>query len=186
MVVAQPELPRLSRITLLAAVAACRALEAVGSPAISIKWPNDLMRGQRKIAGILVEQLRSPSGEPLLLIGVGINLSLRPGDLPPELEQLATDAGLDERPDTRNSVLGELVQELDQSLAQLGSPGDQARGREYCSRSWLDRRTVVLEYKGQRQTVEIASLTPSGDLLLRDGRELTGEYVQLISVGSGV
>lgn len=182
LVIALPQLPRLSRVTLLTAVAACRALEAAGSPPLAIKWPNDLMRSEAKLGGMLVEQLSDASGRQLLLIGVGINLSLRPGDLPDELLTLATDAGLDASAATRNAVLRNLVRGIDTALADLGTPADADWGREYCRRSWLNGRRVELLFEGRAQTVEIDEVSCEGDLLLGDGRTLRGEHVQLLSV----
>lgn len=182
LVLVQPALPRLSRVTVLTAVAACQALEAAGSPPIAIKWPNDLMRGEGKLGGILVEQIISPHGEDLLLVGIGINLSLRPGDLPSELGALATDADLAPTAACRDEVLRHLVRGLDGALAALGTPADHAWGQEYGQRSWLNGRRVRLQYQDQQQTVEIASVSAEGDLLLGDGRTLRGEHVQLLSL----
>ena len=182
LVLAQPDLPRLSRVTVLTAVAACRALEAAGSAPIAIKWPNDLMHGEGKLGGILVEQLTSPGGQELLLVGIGINLALNPGDLPEELRSLATHADLSPTEVTRNSVLSPLVSGLDGALAALGSAEDHAWGQEYSRRSWLNGRRVRLQFEGQAQTVEVASVSTEGDLLLGDGRTLRGEHVQLLSL----
>jgi len=181
LVLVQPTLPRLSRVTVLTAVAACRALENAGSPPMAIKWPNDLMRGEGKLGGILVEQVTSPQGQDLLLVGVGINLSLRPGDLPDELNALATDAALAPTAACRDQALRQLVEGLDGALAALGTPADHAWGQEYARRSWLNGRRVSLQHEGRQQTVDIASVSAEGDLLLGDGRTLRGEHVQLLS-----
>jgi len=63
------ELPGLS---LIAGAAAARALRALGARGVSIKWPNDLMVGDAKLGGILVET-RMSGGAPLAVIGIGIN-----------------------------------------------------------------------------------------------------------------
>jgi BirA family biotin operon repressor/biotin-[acetyl-CoA-carboxylase] ligase len=182
LVIERPELERLSRVTLLTAVAACRALEARGAPPLQIKWPNDLMRDDSKLAGMLVELVKDPQGRELLLIGIGINLCLRPGDLPEDIAALATDAGLDASDATRDAVLEELVTGLEAALSALGTATDRAWGQEYRSRSWLDGRRVELELDGSRQTVDLAGVTADGDLLLADGRLLQGEHVQLVAV----
>lgn len=51
-----------------------------------LRWPNDLMAGNRKLGGILVEQ----SGPDTLVVGVGINLSNRPWMQDPHLWETAT------------------------------------------------------------------------------------------------
>lgn len=177
-----PPLPRPSRLTLLAAVAACRALEQLGASDLSIKWPNDLMRANRKIGGILVEQVGQDGGGMRFVLGIGINLELRPGDLPEELLEIAGDAGLRVQGDLRERLLAALLMELDAAWAELGGPGDAERGAEYQRRSWLRGRRVELTVGGQRFTTRIKDVSPDGDLLLPDGRLLAGETVQLSAV----
>lgn len=90
--------PALDRLTLVCGLAVALGLEAAiaqagwgrgGSPErIEIKWPNDLLVGGRKLAGILVEVRRlapSPHGKNAVVAGVGINVTQSPGDFPPEL-----------------------------------------------------------------------------------------------------
>lgn len=56
-----------------------------------IKWPNDVLVGGRKVAGILVEGL--PQGRWAVL-GIGVNVAVAPEDLPPELRERAGTLGL--------------------------------------------------------------------------------------------
>jgi BirA family biotin operon repressor/biotin-[acetyl-CoA-carboxylase] ligase len=63
--------------------------EAIG-PAASIKWPNDILVGARKVAGILVEG-RPQAGWAVL--GVGVNVALTEDDFPPELRGRAGTLG---------------------------------------------------------------------------------------------
>ncbi|MDG2150512.1 MAG: biotin--[acetyl-CoA-carboxylase] ligase [Planctomycetota bacterium] len=180
LVIARPDLPRPSRITLLAALAAARSLEALGSQSISIKWPNDLMRQERKIGGLLVEGVHSPSGEAMLVVGLGVNLSLQPGDLPSSLRSSAGDAGLPADTLTRDALLMRVLEELDRLLDGVGTKADQAAGEEYRQRSWLRGRRVCLDWAGKEEHVEIADVTGEGDLILADGRTARGEEVRLI------
>jgi len=175
---------RPTRLIVLAAVAACRALEACGARGLRIKWPNDLMRGERKVGGLLVETLAAAGTPGLVVLGIGLNLALRPGDLPPGLADSAGDAGLSEGPSTRDAVLAALLAELDDALAQVGTPADEARGEEYRRRSWLTGRQVELRAGGTVLSACLADVTPDGDLVLPDGRRLPGESVELLSVAA--
>jgi BirA family biotin operon repressor/biotin-[acetyl-CoA-carboxylase] ligase len=78
----------------------------------AIKWPNDVLVGGRKIAGILVEA-RPQAGWTVL--GAGINVAVRPEDLPPELE--ATAGTLGREPEDVEAVLAELLTSLESWLA---------------------------------------------------------------------
>jgi BirA family biotin operon repressor/biotin-[acetyl-CoA-carboxylase] ligase len=72
------DLPALSPLTGLAACESLRALigeDRAGS--LTVKWPNDLQWGQAKLAGLLVESLRNPSGlvaGHTVVVGIGLNL----------------------------------------------------------------------------------------------------------------
>jgi len=82
-----PTIPmsQVTRWTLGASLAACRACRDLGARAAEISWPNDLMIGPAKLAGILAE-LRSRGGAVhQLIVGVGINVGPIPDDLPREL-----------------------------------------------------------------------------------------------------
>lgn len=76
---------------LAAALAVCETAEAL-RPGIEcrIKWPNDVWVEGRKLAGILIE---TRSQEGWAVIGVGLNLTIESGELPPELRETATSLG---------------------------------------------------------------------------------------------
>ena len=78
-------------LTSHAAVAVCRAIEAVCGVQPGIKWTNDIVLGGRKVCGILTElSLEGESGAvDSVVIGIGINANNRPGDFPPELREVA-------------------------------------------------------------------------------------------------
>jgi BirA family biotin operon repressor/biotin-[acetyl-CoA-carboxylase] ligase len=78
--------PRLLPLSAAVAVA-----ETVGEGA-AIKWPNDVLLGDHKVAGILAE---GRPQEGWMVIGVGLNVAVRPNELPPELRDTAATMGLD-------------------------------------------------------------------------------------------
>jgi BirA family biotin operon repressor/biotin-[acetyl-CoA-carboxylase] ligase len=80
---------RATELTLLASVALCEAAREAGVEA-AIKWPNDLLVGGRKVAGILTEMAADPDRVQWVVIGMGVNLNAAAADLPPELRDDAT------------------------------------------------------------------------------------------------
>jgi BirA family biotin operon repressor/biotin-[acetyl-CoA-carboxylase] ligase len=84
--VAQAEL---APITLVAALAVSDAIAGIGLSDAAIKWPNDVLLGGRKVAGILTELDSSANGEFCVVVGIGVNLNLQEGDFPPELRSKA-------------------------------------------------------------------------------------------------
>lgn len=73
-------------ITLMTAVAVSETLIKCGLQP-DIKWANDVMIGEKKIAGILAETAESELG-PAVVVGIGINL--RSSNFPPEIADIAT------------------------------------------------------------------------------------------------
>ena len=67
-------------LPLLTGYAVWRALAGLGVDA-SLKWPNDVLLGERKVAGILAERVETPRG-PAAVIGIGLNVSMTPEELP--------------------------------------------------------------------------------------------------------
>ncbi len=82
----QPQ--ELMHLTCAAAVAACDAVEQAAGIRPGIKWTNDLVVGQRKIAGILTELVLLP-GEVCAVIGIGINCRQQEEDFPAEIRDMA-------------------------------------------------------------------------------------------------
>jgi len=82
-------------VTLLGGLAAAEAIEAACGLRPELKWPNDVMLGGRKVAGILGELARDGAGQRLVL-GVGMNVTTREGDLPTELHEVATSLAIEQ------------------------------------------------------------------------------------------
>jgi len=67
--------------TLAGAVATARAVRSVGVDA-GIKWPNDVLVDGRKLAGVLTEMEGEADRVSWLVVGVGLNANVDPGELP--------------------------------------------------------------------------------------------------------
>lgn len=68
-------------LPLLTGYAVDKALRAHGVADVGVKWPNDVLIGERKVAGILVERIETAQG-PAAVLGVGINVSTSAKELP--------------------------------------------------------------------------------------------------------
>jgi BirA family biotin operon repressor/biotin-[acetyl-CoA-carboxylase] ligase len=117
--------------TLLPLVAAVAVCDAVG-PDARIKWPNDILLGDGKLAGILVEG-RPQQGWAVL--GIGVNVAVRTEELPAPLRALA--ATLGQGRETIEPFLAELLAALTRRLEEprdrvldAWRERDALRGRE--------------------------------------------------------
>lgn len=89
-------------------LAVCEAVERLGSGSCRVKWPNDVWIEGRKCGGVLIEA-RPRDG--WAVIGIGLNVSIEPGDFPGELRETATSIGGGASVPEALSALNELLSE---------------------------------------------------------------------------
>jgi BirA family biotin operon repressor/biotin-[acetyl-CoA-carboxylase] ligase len=115
-------------LSLAAGVAVTNALAKVGAGGTALKWPNDVLKDGRKLAGILVELV--PGQTHAAVIGIGLNLRL-PESLPAELRETA--AALDV-PVAANVLLATLLIELHAVLDSFAAAGFAGLRPEWLAR----------------------------------------------------
>ncbi len=107
-------------LPLLTGYAVDKALKARGLEA-GVKWPNDVLIGEKKVAGVLVERIDTPSG-PAAVVGVGINVGLRAEELPvPTATSLELETGA---PVDRTEVLVEVLNAIREAFVAWQAGGD--------------------------------------------------------------
>jgi BirA family biotin operon repressor/biotin-[acetyl-CoA-carboxylase] ligase len=108
-------------ITFMAALAVGDALREAAGVQTDIKWPNDILSGERKICGILAEAIDTSAGRAVI-VGIGINLTQTA--FPPELANAATSVAeaTGQRPD-REQILAALRDALARWYSLLDEPG---------------------------------------------------------------
>ena len=77
---------KLPLITLATGVAVAKTLEKIGVENPEIKWPNDIMIGDKKVCGILTEAVTKFNTIENVIVGVGIDANLNVSDFPEELQ----------------------------------------------------------------------------------------------------
>lgn len=82
---------RLAPLSIAVAVAVAESLREHIGPDVRVKWPNDILVGAKKLGGVLVESKPEEGSEiTSVVVGLGLNVNLTWGDLPPELADGAT------------------------------------------------------------------------------------------------
>ena len=91
-VILRPDLPphQASLVTLMAAVATAEALEQYSGLRPAIKWPNDILLGNRKVAGLLNEINSESDRIHFIILGIGVNLNMDERQLPEDVRPVAT------------------------------------------------------------------------------------------------
>jgi BirA family biotin operon repressor/biotin-[acetyl-CoA-carboxylase] ligase len=152
-------------VPLLAGLAVLQALQSITSVALHLKWPNDVLAGRRKIAGILVES-GMLSGRPWIIAGIGINLNQREFEreyrLPPT--SLLLESG-------RSCAPEELLIALSKTLTVLytrwQTDGNRPIVEEWMRQSSMFGRRISLGDGDASRIVVAEGLTPGGALLVR-------------------
>lgn len=145
--IARPQAPTLSLLTLAAGVGVREGIVAATGLAPDLKWPNDLLVGRRKLAGILAEGLGVGSRDQAIVIGVGVNV--QPAAYPPEVAaRAASIEGELGRAIDREALLAAILGALWQRLAALEeSPGDILQAWRAASPSAIGTR---VEWDGRQ------------------------------------
>ncbi len=152
------------KLTVLGSVATVDAVEAVAGLRPQIKWPNDLMLGGRKLAGLLIETEPREGRLAFAVIGIGLNVRHEAVDFSPEIRSLATSLYLATgRMYRRADLLVALLQALDRRLSQ---PFDEAREAWTSSSLTLGQRVTLTTLRGRKHG-QALGLDESGALLLR-------------------
>ena len=152
------------QLPLLVGAALRRALvEAAREPSIELKWPNDLLHGGRKLAGILCERVGGAD-----LVGIGLNVNLDPRQAPPALRSAATSLSrIAGRDFDKTTVLSDVVRHVNEVLSRRDEyPFGQAL-REYNEHDALRGRRVSVTTNGDVIRGTCAGLDASGLLLVR-------------------
>jgi BirA family biotin operon repressor/biotin-[acetyl-CoA-carboxylase] ligase len=136
----------LSGLSLAAGVAAARALEDCGVPDVALKWPNDLVHGDAKLGGILVELGGEFMGPCHAIIGIGINVHL-PGGVRAALDRpcadLASLCGGDAP--SRNGLAAALIACMVDALETFDASGFAPFAQAWSKRDALAGRRIRVE-----------------------------------------
>lgn len=132
-------------LSLAIGLAIVRALKKFGVTGLTLKWPNDVLYEDKKLAGILIEMRGDPAGYCQIVIGIGLNVSMqeRQGE---SIDQpwVALDSILAKQnlvPITRNQLASVLLDKLMDVLQ-----GYHETGFKDYQGEWVD----VAAYKGQQ------------------------------------
>lgn len=161
-------------IPLIAGYSVLDALKKIdASCEIKIKWPNDLLVAEKKIAGLLCEVF--PEG---IIVGIGLNVSMKSDQLP---VSSATSLSLENFSElNRNILLAAILNNFKERL-DLWDQGDDSIQALYCSASATLGKKVRIQYPDGRNVESIATgISVGGELIISDGAHVhAGDVIHL-------
>lgn len=171
-VILRPGLNHLPALNIIAPVAVARAVEGVTDLVTCIKWPNDILVGERKLGGILIESEIIGNQVAYCLMGIGINVNMTVANYP-EIASIATsisdEAGYDL---SRELLLLSLIKELDELY--LNEYRGEVPFDEWRSRLINLGQKVTVRFQESSQEGVAEDVSYNGDLILRlpDGKRI--------------
>lgn len=181
--VLRPRMPadRLGLVTTALGVACAEAIEGLCGLEPSIKWPNDVRLGGRKLAGILVETELSGTSVDVVIAGMGVNVGWAAKDIPAELRDTTTSLAFEMGPGKeppRSALLAEVLKAFELRYRSL--PGNAARLVEVATArsDVLGREVTVALATHETVTGRAVRLSHGGELELQ-----TDDGVRVLSVG---
>lgn len=157
-----------TQLTVISAVAVARAIERQTGLSPEIKWPNDIVFGTRKCAGILIELGAELDHIRHVVLGIGIDVNVPVDCFPEEVRPIATSlqAEAGHRIDRAELAAG-VLKELDAAYHRLNTGDFHEIGDEWMRRcTTLGKRVRIL--MGDRLIVGTAeALDEEGSLLVR-------------------
>jgi len=177
---------RVPPITLCAGLAVCEVVNTRGVKA-SIKWPNDVLVGANKLAGVLTEmssQSHRPAtdgaanhgalGMQTVIVGVGLNVNCEsfPGDLSATSLKIESGGQVD-----RTELLGEILSSMHTWVERYCAHGVSALQKAFEGHNMLAGHLVRAKVGGVLVQGRVVSLSDEGSLLMRDNGGLEHKIV---------
>jgi len=151
----------LSWLPLLTALAAAESIELVAAAGVAVKWPNDILLGERKVGGILCESGTGARSEPFQVIGMGLNVNGDQNEFPEDLRETATTIYQETgRCVERNRLLTQFLHEFEDCLVEFESRGSERIAlayRQRCSTIGKNVKATLAdgkEFVGLAETIE--------------------------------
>ena len=157
-----------TQLTVASATALRRAIQAHTGLKPEIKWPNDLLVCGKKVAGILTELHGELDHVKYVIVGIGVNVNLSPGDFPPEVRKAATSLKMElGKPVRRPELAVAILRELDQDYARITTGRFAAVADEWEAHcTTLGHQVIIRTGVGQMRG-RAESLGEDGALLMR-------------------
>lgn len=149
-------------LNVIVALSVVEGLQKVSSKEFKIKWPNDILSENKKIAGILIENSIKSHTEVQSIIGIGINVNQENFENLPQASSLCL---LEQQFFDKDLVLKNVVNQLENNLEQLNQLSETHFWEKY--HNYLFKKNIVSTFEGlngKRFVGKIIKVTSEGKL----------------------
>ena len=159
----------IAQLPMLAAAAAHHALSDLGISDLRIKWPNDILIGDRKIAGILTEISTEMDLVDWVVVGLGLNVNTPAHRMPPEIRDIATSVRIQKgRPVSRVGLLCALLESFEACYEQLKAEGFGPIMEQWRQMTDIIGQRIHVDVMDTRHIGTVAAVDDDGVLILQD------------------
>ncbi|HXG50774.1 MAG TPA: biotin--[acetyl-CoA-carboxylase] ligase [candidate division Zixibacteria bacterium] len=158
-----------AQLTLTAAVAVTDSLAAFMPVTPEIKWPNDVLAGGKKLAGILTESSCRSDRVDFVVLGIGVNVNYPTEAMPEAIRERATSImAQNGSAVSRERLAQRLIQDLDRCYGELQDSGFAGIAARWEERFWLRGRTVRAVMLEETVVGRARGIDAEGALLLEE------------------
>ncbi len=153
-----------SSITLFCGICICNVIRRMGVDA-KVKWPNDIVVGKKKLAGILVES--GVSGDSFLYVVIGFGINVNNEDFTMEIKDTATSLKILGVKVDREELLREILKELDENYSKFTQNGLLSFMGDINNHSATKGRNITILKGGKETSGEALEILVDGSLLVK-------------------
>ncbi len=161
------EINEIFNLNAAVAISIAETLESFNIPDICIKWPNDILAGNKKIGGVLIENSIKNNGEIFSIVGIGLNINQLDFENLPKASSLAVVTGKEY---DKNSILEAIVQNLVRNIGALLNRNADTVWHKYHLKLYKKGIPMPFENNGRKFMGMIQNVVRNGNLkvLLED------------------
>jgi BirA family biotin operon repressor/biotin-[acetyl-CoA-carboxylase] ligase len=157
-----------TQLTVASATALRRAIQLETGLKSEIKWPNDILVGGKKVAGILTELSAELDRVKHVILGIGVDVNLGVNEFPAELRKSATSLKIESgNPVERAELAAAILRELDFDYARICAGKFTAVADEWEAHCATIGHDVTIQIGGRKIRGRAESLDDDGALLVR-------------------
>ncbi|HWC60390.1 MAG TPA: biotin--[acetyl-CoA-carboxylase] ligase [Verrucomicrobiae bacterium] len=157
-----------TQLTVASATALRRAIERNTGVKPQIKWPNDILIGGKKVAGILTELSAELDRVKHIILGIGVDVNLGAAEFPQDLRKIATSLKIEAgKTISRADLAVRILRELDADYARICSGKFESVAHEWEEHCGTIGHPVTIHVGDRKIHGRAESLDDDGALLLR-------------------
>jgi len=158
---------QVTQVPIAAGVAATETINEFCSGKASIKWPNDVLIGGKKVCGILAQMKMSGKTVDFIVVGIGINVNLAREQFPHDIQEIATSLAIEAgREISRPDLIIRLYENMAKWYRELTRNGFAGVRERWLNLSEMIGKTVSVMFQNEAVSGKAVGLDEDGSLIL--------------------